>query len=69
MKTIFFFFFGNKEEKYWTATEGKGLTSRERREGKGVPVVAQQIKNPTGILEDAGSIADPAHRVKDLALP
>ena len=36
---------------------------------KGFPIVVQQIKNPTGIYEDAGSIPGLAKTVKDLALP
>ena len=68
MKTIFFFFLETKKKSIGLPLKEKD-SQVERREGKGVPVVAQQIKNPTGILEDAGSIADPAHRVKDLALP
>ena len=35
----------------------------------GVPVVAQQVKNPTSIQEDARSIPGLAHGVKDMALP
>ena len=32
-------------------------------------MVAQQVKNPTSIHEDAGWIPDPAQWVKDLVLP
>ena len=34
-----------------------------------VPVVAQGVKNPAGIHEDAGSIPGRAQRFKDLVLP
>ena len=36
---------------------------------KGVPIMAQQVKNPTGIHEDAGSIADLSRWVGDLVSP
>ena len=36
---------------------------------KGVPTVAQQVKNPTSMHEDMGSIPGFPQRVKDLALP
>ena len=35
----------------------------------GVPVVAQGVKNPTSIHEDAGSIPDLTQWVKDSAMP
>ena len=36
------------------------------KENYGVAIVAQQVKNPTGIHEDVGSIPDLAQWVKDL---
>ena len=36
---------------------------------EGVPTVAQQVKNPTSVHEDAGSIPGPTQWVGDLALP
>ena len=34
----------------------------------GVPIVAEQVKNPTSILEDVGSIPGLIQWIKDLAL-
>ena len=35
----------------------------------GAPIVAQQVKNPASIYENAGSIPGIAQWVKNLALP
>ena len=40
-----------------------------REETDGVPIVAQQVKNPTRIHEDVGSTPGLAQWVNDLALP
>ena len=36
---------------------------------RGVPIVAQRVKNPTSTHEDAGSIPGLTQWVEDLALP
>ena len=40
-----------------------------RKENSGVPIMAQQLTNPTSIHEDADLIPGLNHRVKDLELP
>ena len=44
------------------------ITALSRNIAIGVPIVAQQVKNPTGIHEDLGSIPGLAQWVKDPAL-
>ena len=41
----------------------------ENKKSQGVPVVAQRIKNPTSIHEDAGWIPGPTQWIKDPELP
>ena len=45
-----------------------GLEIVEKSTEEGVPIVAQLVKNPTSIHEDAGSIPALTLWVKDLAL-
>ena len=45
----------------------KGGRVKEKKR-KGVPIVAQQVKNPTSTHEDAGLIPGLTHWVKDLVL-
>ena len=48
------------------------MTSGEfgfRKEKQAVPIMAQQLTNPTSIREDSGSIPDLTQWVKDLVLP
>ena len=48
--------------------DAAGETKAGEREGPGAPIVAQWIKNPTSIHEDAGSVPGLAQWVKDPAL-
>ena len=48
---------------------GAGDMKRNKKCSTGVPIVAQQIKDPASIHEDADSIPGPTQWVKDLALP
>ena len=53
-------------------TESSNSTSSQLKQSRccqGVPVVAQWIKNPTGIHEDVDSIPGLVQWVKDLGLP
>ena len=55
--------------------QGSSLPKKEfpwkshKRGGLRVPAVAQQVKNPTSIHEDAGSIPCLPQWVKDVVLP
>lgn len=43
-------------------------TMQAKKQEKGVLVVAQRVKNPAGIHEDAASVPGFAQRIKDPAL-
>ena len=45
------------------------MIKKKKKKDEGVPVVAQWIKDPTSINEDAGSIPDLIQWIKDPALP
>ena len=47
----------------------KILRGEKKKIIRGVPVVVQQVKNPTSIHKDVGWIPGLAQWVKDLALP
>ena len=49
-------------------SKGNHFSSNKKSENLGVPIVAQQLKNPT-LSEDAGSIPGLAQWVKDPILP
>ena len=47
----------------------KDKMSRNKNWSRRVPIVAQQVANPTSIYKDAGSIPGLVQSVKDLTLP
>ena len=52
-----------------TEVNRRKLEGKSKTTNKGVPIVAQQVKNTTSIHEDAVLIPDLAQWVKDLASP
>ena len=52
----------------WRLGKGKRRDYCHLESGRGVPAVAQCVKNPTSIHEDSGSIPGLTKRVKDLVL-
>ena len=64
----------NKKTLRWDETKSLALNRKRDiysiiRGREGGPIVAQQVKKPTSIYKDEGSILGLVHWVKELALP